>query len=103
MDTRLICARFLPEERETHISFDPEQNLWILESNIARHYNKAMRAGWEPISQWVYDDGTICGMTLCAHERAITIKTPNKRTLSAEHKEKLTSSQIDDLEAILED
>ena len=89
METIILKERILPEERETHLWFDPSTNLWHMESNISRHFNKAMRSGWTPVCQHVYEDGYVAAMTLEASERGITIKSPKKRELSDEHKAKL--------------
>ena len=103
METYIFKSKILPEERETHLNFDPETKSWILYSNISRHFNKAMRAGWTPIKEGRYEDGTIVDMTLTAPERGITIKTPKKREFSDEHKAKLLGSKINDLESIFDD
>lgn len=103
METITLKERFLPEERETHISFDPATKLWIMESNISRHFNKALRTGWTVKRKYTYEDGLVAAMTLIAPERGITIKTPKKREFSDEHKSKLPFSQIDDLEGEFED
>lgn len=89
MQTITLKERILPEERETHIWFDPSTQLWYLESNISRHFNKALRTGWTPVRKCVYEDGTVAAMYLKAAEQGITIKTPKKRELSDEHKSKL--------------
>ena len=102
METTTLKERILPEERETHIWFDHTTNMWHMESNISRHFNKAIRAGWTPVCQHVYEDGYVAAMTLQASERGITIKSPKKRELSDEHKAKLLGSN-DDLEADSED
>ena len=103
MDTITLKDKFQPEERETHIWFDPGTQLWYMDSNISRHFNKALRTGWNAMRKYVYEDGAVAAMTLCAAERGITIKTPKKREFSAEHKSKLPFSQIDDLEGESED
>ena len=103
METITLKDKFLPEERETHIWFDPATQLWMLDSNISRHFNKALRAGWDVTRKYVYEDGIVAAMTLCAAERGITIKSPKKRELSDEHKAKLPFRQINDLEGESED
>lgn len=103
MKTHVIKYKILPEERETHLNFDPDSGLWHMYSNISRHFNRAMRVGWTPVCQYVYEDGTVASMELVAHERGVTIKTPKKREFSDEHKAKLLSFQNDDLECDSED
>ena len=51
----------------------------------------------------VYEDGTVCCMTLVASERGITIKTPKKREMSEEHKAKLFGTKNVDLDDNFED
>ena len=102
METYTLKDRILPEERETHLWFDPTTNLWHMDSNISRHFNKAVRTGWTAVRQYVYEDGYVAAMSFEAPERGITIKSPKKRELSDEHKAKLLGSN-DDLEADSED
>lgn len=80
------------EERETHLNFDYINKIWYMDSSITRHFNKAVRAGWEPIAQYIDKDGIVYRMQLRAPERGITIKTPEKRNVSAEHLQKLIDS-----------
>ena len=98
MEKRILKNRIISEERETHILYDPETDTWTMESNIPRHFNKAMRVGWEPICQYCYEDGSIAAMTLSSSERGLTIKTPKKRELTDEHKAKLFGSKTNNLE-----
>lgn len=98
MKTYILNQKITPEERETHLNFDPDTDTWVMESNIARHFNKALRNGWTPIRQYKYEDGTVAAMSLTASERGVTIKTPKKREFSDEHKAKLLGGQNDNLE-----
>ena len=103
MKTTTLKEKISPEERETHLWFDPIDQLWHMYSNISRHFNKALRAGWTPTCKFVYENGTVAAMRLSASERGITIKTPKKRELSDEHKAKLLNFQNDNLECDFED
>lgn len=103
MKTIIRSTKITAEERETHLWYDPETKTWTMETNIPKHFNKALKVGWEPTVQLVYEDGTVCGMTLVASERGITIKTPKRREISEEHKAKLLGSKNEDLEWISED
>ena len=47
-------VRFFPEERETHLWYDPIDHIWTMESNIPKHFNKAVRQGWKPVSKSIY-------------------------------------------------
>lgn len=103
METVVRNTRIAPEERETHLWYDPTTKTWTMESNIPKHFNKALRVGWEPTLQHAYEDGTICSMVLISAERGITIKTPKKRELSDEHKAKLLGVKNEDLEEDFDD
>ena len=82
METIKITGRLTNEERETLLNFDSIEKVWVMDSMIPKHFRKALKQGWTPIKQFVYDDGTVCGMVLTAPERAITIRTTEKKKLS---------------------
>lgn len=103
MKTFVRTTRITPEERESHLWYDPFYKTWTMETNIPKHFNKALKVGWEPILQGVYEDGTVCCMTLVASERGITIKTPKKREMSEEHKAKIFGTKNVDLDDNFED
>lgn len=103
MKTITRITKITQDERETHLWYDPFSKTWTMESNIPKHFNKALKVGWEPTVQLVYEDGTVCGMTLVASERGITIKTPKKREMSEEHKAKLFGSKDEWSDEILND
>lgn len=100
MKTFVRTTRITPEERESHLWYDPFYKTWTMETSIPKHFNKALKVGWEPILQGVYEDGTVCCMTLVASERGITIKTPKKREM---HKAKLFGAKNVDLDDNFED
>ena len=92
-------TRFSAEERETLIRYDPVEHIWTMDSNIPKHFNKAVKQGWTPVSQAVYDDGTVCAMILTAPDGAITIRNPNKkRTMSDAQRVALFGSKNDELD-----
>lgn len=84
MDTTHKTIRFSAEEKETHLWYDPIDHIWKMDSNIPKHFNKAVKQGWTPVSQAVYDDGTVCAMILTAPDGAITIRNPNKKRIMSE-------------------
>jgi len=84
MKTIIINNRLTREEKETHIYYDYESNTTIMHSTVARDFNKAKRQGWEPVVQYVYDDGVVCGMELTANGNAITIRNPHKKRVMSE-------------------
>lgn len=70
------------EEREIHIYLDPIDRVWMLDSFMPKYFNKAIKQGWTPIRKYVYEDGTTCGMSFKGPERAITIRSVDKKQLS---------------------
>lgn len=75
--------RLTAEEREVYLNFDPMDKMWTMESFVPKYFRKAIKQGWTPIRQYVYDDGTVCGMTLTGPERAVSVRNVNKKKLSA--------------------
>ena len=90
METIKINGRFTLEERDTLLNYNPIDDQWIMDSNIPKHFRKALRQGWTPIRQYVYDDGTVCAMCLSAPERAVTIRNVEKKKLSEKQLEILS-------------
>lgn len=70
------------EERETLLNYDSIDKKWVMDSNIPKHFRKALKQGWTPIRQYVYEDGTVCGMVLTGPERAVTIRNVEKKQMS---------------------
>ena len=83
MEIIKMCGnRLTNEERETLLDYDSIEKLWIMDSTIPKHFRKAIKQGWTPIKQYVYEDGTVFGMILTAPERAVTIRSVDKKKLS---------------------
>ena len=75
METIKMCGNKLTnEERETLLNYDNIEKVWVMDSFVPKHFRKALKQGWTPIKEYVYDDGTVFGMTLIAPERAISIR-----------------------------
>ena len=70
------------EEKEVVMILDPIDKQWVMESFSPKYFRKALKQGWKPIRQYVYEDGTVCGMTLIGSERAITIRSTTKKKMS---------------------
>jgi hypothetical protein len=70
------------EERETLLNFDSIEKVWVMDSFVPKHFRKAIKQGWTPIKEYVYEDGTVFGMTLTAPEKAVSIRNVNKKKLS---------------------
>ena len=74
-----VSSRLTNEEKETIVTYDNIDKVWRMESTITKHFNKALRQEWTPITQYVYEDGVVCGMVLEAPAHTITIRNPNKK------------------------
>lgn len=96
METIKMHYRLLNEERETLIIYDNVNKVWVLDSMIPKHFRKALRQGWTPIKQWIYEDGTVCGMVLTAPERAVTIRNAVKKQMSEKQMNNLLSIDEDE-------
>lgn len=81
METIKINVKLTAEERETLLNYDSINKEWIMDSAVPKHFRKAVKQGWIPIRQYVYDD-TVCGMVLKAPERAVTIRNVEKKKMS---------------------
>lgn len=82
--TTRITSKIAVNERETHIYRCDDG--WMMDSTVPKDYNAAMRKGWVPVAQTVYEDGTVCGIVLKAIPSAVTIRNNTKRRVSDEQK-----------------
>lgn len=88
--TKKITNKISIAERETHIY--REDDGWTMDSTVPKDFNAALRKGWTPVEQTVYDDGTVCGMILKAIPSAVTIRKNAARSISEEQKRKATAA-----------
>lgn len=95
METIKVNGRLTPEERETILVYDNINKTWTMDSTVSKHFNKALRQKWTPEKQYVYEDGTVCGMVLTAPDRAITIRNTDKKKLSDKQLGNLDSDDED--------
>ena len=96
MNTIKVHNRLTAEEKETIIHYDLVDRMWVMDSTIPKHFNKALKQKWTPITEYVYDDGTVCGMVLTASERSITIRSTDKKKMSEKQMGNLFSDGDDD-------
>lgn len=82
MKTIKLTCRLSAEERETILNYDNVDKMWLMDSTVPKHFNRALKQGWTPIVKYVYEDGTVCGMALTAPARAITIRNTDKKQMS---------------------
>lgn len=88
--TKKITNKISIAERETHIYRDDDG--WVMDSTVPKDFNAALRKGWTPVEQTVYDDGTVCGMIIKAIPSAVTIRKNAARSVSEEQKRKATAA-----------
>lgn len=82
MYTIKINGKPSADERECILSYDPETNMWIMDSTVPKLFRKALKQGWTPIKQYVYDDDIVCGMVLTAPYKSVTIRNTAKKQMS---------------------
>lgn len=84
MEIIKVNTKLTNEEKETILIYDNTNKVWRMDSTITKHFNKALRQEWTPITKYVYEDGTVCGMVLEASTKAITIRNPNKKRVMSD-------------------
>ena len=96
MEIIKVTTRLSTEERETILNYDNVEKMWFMDSTVPKHFNKALKQGWTPITKYVYEDGTVCGMALTAPARAITIRNTEKKQMSDKQLGNLTNDDEDE-------
>ena len=91
METIKIYNKLTLEERETILTYDSINKEWTMTSMIPKHFRKALKQDWKPVTQYVYEDGTVCGMAFTAPDRAVTIRNTAKKQMSDEQMSNLLS------------
>lgn len=84
METIKVNSKLSAEERETILNYDSETRMWTMDTTVPKHFRKALKQDWTPIREYVYEDGSVCGMVLTASEKAITVRNPNKKRVMSE-------------------
>ena len=82
METIKVYNKLTLEERETILVYDSVDKEWTMTSMVPKHFRKALKQDWKPVTQYVYEDGTVCGMVLTAPDRAVTIRNTTKKQMS---------------------
>ena len=93
-----VGTKLAAEERETILNYDNEAKMWVMDSTVAKHFNKALKQGWKPVVKYIYDDGTTCGLVLTASDRAVTIRNATKKEMSEKQLHNLSSHMREDEE-----
>lgn len=96
MEIIKVTTRLSAEEKETILNYDNIDKVWLMDSTVPKHFNRALKQGWTPTAKYVYEDGTVCGMALTAPARAITIRNTEKKKMSDKQLENLLSDEDDD-------
>lgn len=89
---KITGTRLLNEEREIHLYLDPIDRVWVLDAFMPKYFRKAIKQGWTPIREYIYEDGTVCGMSFTAPERSVSIRNVNKKKLSEKQLGNLNSN-----------
>ena len=95
METIKVTGKLTLEERETHLNYDSVDDMWLMDSMTPKIFRKALKQGWTPLKQYVYEDGTVCGMVLKAPYRAITIRNTEKKQMTEKQLGNLGGSDDD--------
>ena len=98
METIKVNTRLSTEERETVLVYDNVDKVWLMDSTIPKHCNKAKKQGWTQTAEYVYEDGTVCGGAFTAPARAITIRSAEKKQMSEKQMKNLHSDDEDEEE-----
>lgn len=96
MEIIKVTSRLSTDEREVLLSYDLSTKMWTMDSTVPKYFRKALKQGWTPIRQYVYDDGTVCGMVLTAPEKSVTIRNTVKKQMSEAQMENLGMDDEDE-------
>ena len=89
-----VKGRLTSDEKETQLNYSYIDKVWVMYSTVQKHYNKALKQGWKPIAKYEYEDGTIAGYELEASDRAVTIRSVEKKQMS--EKQLMNLPDLDD-------
>lgn len=96
MEIIKVTTRLSAEEKETILNYDNVDKVWLMDSTVPKHFNRALKQGWTPTAKYVYEDGTVCGMALTAPARAITIRNTEKKKMSDKQLGNLSNDDDDE-------
>ncbi len=96
METIKVTSRLSAEERETILVYDNIDKVWRMDSTVPKHFNKAKKQGWNQTSEFVYEDGSVCGGAFEAPARAITIRNAEKKQMSEKQLGNLPNDEDED-------
>ena len=90
-----INGRLTTEEKETVLSFNYDTKMWYMDTTVLKHYNKAKNQAWTQTTEYVYDDGSVCGGVFEAPERAVTIRNTSKKQMTDKQLQNLLGNEED--------
>lgn len=93
MEIIKINSKLSNDEKEVVLLFDYTLKCWIMDTTVIKFYNKAKKQGWMQLKEYVYSDGVVCGGVFKAPERAITIRSTDKKQMSEKQLENLHSEE----------
>lgn len=96
METIKVNTRLSIEERETVIVYDNVNKVWLVDTTLSKHLNKAKKKGWKQTKEFVYDDGSVCGGVFIVPERAISFRSAEKKQMSEKQMRNLLGDDEDD-------
>ena len=79
---KMSGTKLMNEEREVYLYFDPVDRMWTLDAFAPKYFRKAIKQGWTPIREYVYEDGTVAGMSFIAPERCVSFRNIEKKKVS---------------------
>ena len=85
MKTRRVCK----EELETHLWYDPIDNVWKAFTNIKSDYNKFKKRGWKLKREHIADNGQFIDAEFEARRGAVKIANAEKREFTEEQRKAL--------------
>ena len=96
METIKINSRLFTEERETIMVYDNIDKAWLIDTTISKHLNKAKKKGWKQTSEYIYEDGSVCGGTFVVPDRAISFRSAEKKQMSEKQMKNLFRDDEED-------
>lgn len=84
MEIIKVTTKLSNDERETVIVYDNIDKKWYADTTLSKHVNRFKKQGWTQTTEYIYEDGTICGGAFEGSEKAITIRNPNKKRVMSE-------------------
>ena len=96
MEIRKIKTRITSEEKEVHLLYDYIDKIWVMDTTVMKFYNKAKKQGWNQLTEYVYEDGSVCGGAFEAPDYAITIRSTTKKQMSDKQMNNLVGDDDDE-------